>query len=68
MILNIPLAIWFGFATGAFFILTVTFGILFFYFKKPLFPYHKYFAFITIALAVIHIILAVLLWFFGITI
>lgn len=68
MLLNIPLAIWFGIATVISLFITFSFGIIFHYFKRPVFRYHKLFAFLTIALATIHTILAISLWFFGITI
>ena len=66
MILNVPLAIWFGMLTGASLFTTASLGIAVHVFKKKVFRYHKFFAGLTVSLAIIHIILAVLLWFFSI--
>jgi hypothetical protein len=68
MILNIPLAIWLGFLTISSLFTTVSLGISMFYFRKSVFKYHRFFAFLTASLAIIHLIFAVLLWFFGIVI
>ncbi|OGJ13186.1 hypothetical protein A3K82_01235 [Candidatus Pacearchaeota archaeon RBG_19FT_COMBO_34_9] len=67
MIFNIPLAVWLGGLTFISLVTTVSLGIAMFYFQKPVFKYHRIFAFLTISLAVIHGIIAFLLWFFGIT-
>jgi len=68
MIFNIPLAIWLGGLTFASLVTTVSLGIAMFYFQKPVFKFHRIFAFLTITLAVAHAIIAFLLWFLGITI
>jgi hypothetical protein len=68
MILNIPLAIWFGFLTIISLFTTLSLGIAMFYFKKNVFNYHRMFAFTTGTLAIIHLTLGVMLWFFGIMI
>jgi hypothetical protein len=68
MILGIPLAIWLGFITFASLVVTVSLGVAMFYFQKKVFKYHRFFAFFTITIAVIHFILAILLWFFGVAI
>ena len=65
MIMNIPLAIWFGGLTIISLFITAGFGVAFFKYHKNVFKYHKMFAFITITFAIIHLVLAVLLWFFG---
>ena len=68
MIFGIPLAILLGIATILSVFTTFSFGIAMHVYHKPVFKYHRFFAFITITLAVIHAILAILLWFFGILI
>lgn len=68
MILGIPLAIWFGGLTIISMFITASLGVAVFVYHKNVFKYHKMFAFTTITLAVIHLVLAVLLWFFGKTI
>jgi len=68
MILNTPLAIWFGALTFIFLILTFSFGIAFHVFRKNVFNLHKIFAFVTLILAIIHVIFALMLWFSGIVI
>lgn len=68
MILNIPLAIWFGLLTIASLFTTAGLGIAAFKFRKNVFRFHKAFAFLTLTLASIHFVLAVLLWFFGVSI
>lgn len=65
---SLPLAIWFGIFTIISLFTTASLGIAMYYFKKKVFRYHKIFAFITILLAMVHMILATLLWFFGIVI
>ena len=60
MILNIPLAIWFGILTFISLITTGSLGIAMYRFHKPVFKYHRFFAFLTIILAVIHVILNIL--------
>jgi hypothetical protein len=68
MILNIPLAIWFGILTIISLFTTAGLGIAVHIFQKNVFNYHKIFAFTTLALALIHLTLAVMLWFYGISI
>ena len=68
MLLNIPLAVWFGAFTIAFLLITLFLGIAMVYFKKNVFRYHKIFALLTGILAAIHAPLAILLWFFGMVI
>ncbi|MDD5193111.1 MAG: hypothetical protein PHF67_00845 [Candidatus Nanoarchaeia archaeon] len=68
MILNIPLAIWFGILTIITVFITASFGIATNVFHKDVFKYHKIFAFISLTLAVIHAILAIMFWFYGIAI
>jgi hypothetical protein len=68
IILGIPLTIWLGFITFACLLTTVSLGVAMFYFQKPVFKYHRFFAFTTITLATIHLILGFLLWFMGIAI
>jgi hypothetical protein len=36
------------------------------YFKKNVFKYHRIFAYLTIIFVIIHLVYAILLWFFGI--
>lgn len=63
-----PLVIWFGLATIVSLFVTLSFGIAMHKFKKNVFRYHMFFAFLTGTLAVVHLIFAILLWFYGITI
>jgi len=68
MILGIPLAIWFGILTIICLFVTAIFGAVMFYLKKPVFKYHKAFAGLTCLFAIIHLVLGVLLWFYGVVI
>lgn len=68
MFLNIPLAIWFGGLTFISLFTTASLGVAFHVYRKNVFKYHRMFAFLTMILAVIHVILAVLLWFFAVQI
>ncbi|MBS3163531.1 hypothetical protein J4427_02470 [Candidatus Woesearchaeota archaeon] len=68
MLLNIPTAIWFGFLTITSLFTTLSLGVAMHYFRKPVFKYHRFFAFLTGTLALIHLIFAFLLWFFGVRI
>jgi hypothetical protein len=68
MILKIPLAIWFGILTAISLVITLSLGIATLHSRKPLLKYHKFSAFITIIIGTVHIILAILLWFYGIVI
>jgi len=67
MLFNIPFTIWTGILTLIFLILTAIFGVSM---KKGrfFFKYHRVFAAITLIFAIIHSILAFLLWFYGIKI
>ena len=68
MLLGIPLAVWLGITAIISLFITTYFGIAMFYLKKNVFKYHKYFAFFTVSIAVIHLIFAIYLWFFGVLI
>jgi len=68
MVLGIPLAIWFGILTIILVFTTASFGIAMHVFRKNVFKYHRFFAFSTIIFAVIHAVLVILLWFYGIVI
>ncbi len=68
MIFGIPLAIILGILTIIFVFATASFGIAVHVYHKPVFKYHKAFAFITLGLALVHAVLAFLLWFYGIII
>ncbi len=65
MLFNIPTAIWLGIITIISLFITTYFGIAMFYLKKNVFKQHKIFAFFTVSIAIIHLIFAILLWFFG---
>jgi hypothetical protein len=68
MIFVIPLAIVFGFLTIISLFTTLSLGVAVHVFKRNVFGYHKFFAFLTGILALIHLIFAYLLWFKGIVI
>ncbi len=68
MVFGIPLAIWAGILTIISLFTTAGFGIAYHVYKRPVFSKHKFFAFLTLTLALIHAVLAILLWFFGIAI
>jgi len=68
MIFEVPLAIISGIGTITSLLITAILGLAVHIFKKPVFKYHKFFAFLTVTLAIIHLILAYLLWFKGIQI
>ena len=68
MIFQLPLAIIFGILTIISLFTTASFGITIHVFKKNVFKFHMFFAFLTLTLAIIHLILAYLLWFKGIVI
>jgi len=68
MILSLPLAIWFGILTIASLFITAGLGIAVHKFHKNVFNFHMFFAFLTLTLAIIHLILAYLLWFRGLNI
>jgi len=68
MIFGMPLAIIFGILTIILLFITATYGVLMYKFKKPVFKYHKIFAFLTVILALIHAVLAFMLFYLGIRI
>ena len=68
MLLNIPLAIWFGIFTFVSLLVTLSLGIAMVQFHRNVLRYHKASALITGTLASIHFTLAVMLWFFQIVI
>jgi hypothetical protein len=63
----IPLAIWFGVATIISLFITLLLGIAMHKFRKNVFRYHMFFAGLTGTLAIVHLILAYMLWFMGIS-
>jgi len=65
MILFLPLAIIFGILTIISLFITASLGIALHKFNKNVFKIHMFFAFLTLTLAIIHLILAYLLWFKG---
>jgi hypothetical protein len=67
MVFLIPLAIWLGFFTFIGLVKTIILGLLVMKGKAP-FKYHKITAIATICLAVVHVVFAILLWFFGVVI
>jgi hypothetical protein len=68
MVFVFPLAIWLGFVAITSLFTTVSLGVSMYYFKKNVFKYHRFFAFFTASIAVVHFIFAVLLWFYGVLI
>jgi hypothetical protein len=68
MLFNIPTAIWLGFITITSLFITLSLGVAMYNFKKNVFRYHRFFAFLTGSLAIIHMIFAILLWFYGVLI
>jgi hypothetical protein len=68
MIFGVPLAIWFWILTISSVFTTASLGIAMHMFRKNVFKYHRFFAFLSLSLAVIHATLAILLWSFGIII
>ncbi len=67
MVFLIPLAIWFGFLTFIFFVTALILGTLALKGKVKI-STHRAFAITTLIIALIHIVFAILLWFFGIVI
>lgn len=63
MVLLFPLAVWFGIFTLISLLITFSLGIAMGFFKKDVFKYHVTFAFVTIALGLIHAAL-VYFWIF----
>jgi hypothetical protein len=68
MILGIPLAVWLGILTIISLFTTLSLGIAMHVYKKNVFKYHRFFAFTTGTLALIHLVFGYLLWFKGILI
>jgi len=68
MLFNVPFAIWLGIAALLSLTATISFGVAMFYFKKKVFKLHRIFAYVTIILVIIHVIFAILLWFYGMVI
>ncbi len=66
MLFGPPLAIWFGIFTIISLFITASLGIAVHIFRKNVFKNHMFFAFLTLTLALIHLVLAIMLWFFGI--
>ncbi len=64
-LLILPLAIWLGILTIISLFVTASLGIAVYKYNKNVFNYHRMFAFLTLTLAIIHLILAYLLWFKG---
>ena len=60
------MAIWIGIAALIFFIITLFFGIAIVYLKKHVLQYHRIFAYLTLLVVSIHVVFAILLWFYGI--
>jgi len=63
MIFGIPLAIILGILTFTSLLITASLGVAMYKFKKKVFKYHRFFAALTVTLAITHFILAFLLWF-----
>jgi hypothetical protein len=68
MILNTPLAVWIGILTFISLFTTASLGLAVHKFNKNVFKYHKFFAFTTVTLAIMHVVLDILWLYFGITI
>jgi hypothetical protein len=68
MIFAIPLAIIFGILTVVSLFITASIGIAVHIYNKNIFKFHMFFAFLTLTLAIIHLIFAYLLWFRGVAI
>ena len=67
MVFGFPIAIWFGIFTFLSLVTTVILGIVFHWYHKPVFRYHKFFAFLTLLLALIHITYVILNIYFRIS-
>lgn len=67
MVLGYPLAMWIGIITFISLSLSIAFGIALHKYHKPVFRYHMLFAFLTIILAAIHVILVILMLYFGVS-
>jgi hypothetical protein len=68
MVFVFPIAIWFGILTIISLFTTLSLGVAFHKYHKNVFKYHRFFAFLTGALALVHLVFAYLLWFMGIII
>lgn len=68
MVFYFPLAIWLGIATIVSLFTTLSLGIALHNFHKNVFRYHRFFAFFTGLMAIIHMIFAILLFFYGIVV
>ena len=68
MLLDVPLAIWVGIVAMAFVILTFMFGLERKRLGQRWFRYHRYLAYASIVLLLVHAVLAFMLWFMGIVI
>ena len=67
MVFIFPIAIWFGIFTFLSLVITLSLGIAFHRYHKPVFRYHRFFAFLTLLLALIHITYVILKTYFGIS-
>jgi len=68
MLLGIPLALWLGMLTLILLVIAFSLGIAVMKFGKPVLKHHVRMAVIAMSLAVVHAIIAALLWFFGLAI
>jgi len=66
MVSGISLAAWLGVLTFLSLFTTVSLGIAYHRFHKPVFRFHRFFAFLTITLAIIHAVLVFLMLVYGI--
>ena len=57
---------WLGMLTFACLVITLNLGLAMHVYKKNVFKYHKFFAFTTITIATVHLVLTTLYIFFGI--
>jgi hypothetical protein len=62
MVFIFPLAIWLGIAAIISLFTTLSLGVAYYHFKKNVFKYHRFFAFLTGAIAVIHAVFAMMLF------
>ncbi len=68
MLLGIPLAIWTGVIAFVFILITFNLGLFRKHFKQGGFKYHRLFAVLSVIMLVIHFVLAMALWFYGVLI
>lgn len=66
MVFGMSLAAWFGVLTFLSLFTTAGLGIAYHRFHKPVFRFHRFFAFLTVILAMIHAVLVFLMLFYGI--